>query len=506
MKRQRWGTRFAFVLAAIGSAAGLGNAWRFPYKAYENGGGAFFIPYFIALFVVGIPLLISEFAIGQGFQSSAPKSMAKISKKLEFAGWWAVLSGAIITFYYSVIMGWIFNYLLFSLNVSWGGNPEDHFFNSFLKISSGPENIGGVVLPVAIGLALTWLWVYVILRKGTASVGKTVAWTVPLPTILLVILGIRGATLEGAGSGLNYLFAPNFSALTSATTWVEAVGQIFFSLSLGFGIMIAYGSYNSKKSDINNNSMIVAFANSATSFLAAIAVFSILGYMANVQGVQVPDVVNGGIGLAFITYPQAISLLPGGVIVQAIFGVFFFVMLLTLGIDSSFSLVEAVESAFSDKFLFAKKKFLITFLIIGFLLGLFFSTNGGLYWLDIFDHYVGTYSLLLVGILESIIFAWYVGADNIRNYINSVSEIKIGKWFEYALKYVIPFLLIFVFVRGIIEEFKTPYEGYEPWALITGVSIVLLSFVVGIGLAMLKPKDQKDYLKKELLNDLESEE
>jgi NSS family neurotransmitter:Na+ symporter len=220
----------------------------------------------------------------------------------------------------------------------------------------------------------------------------------------------------------------------------------------------------------------------------------------------VPDVVNGGIGLAFITYPQAISLLPGGVIVQAIFGVFFFVMLLTLGIDSSFSLVEAVESAFSDKFLFAKKKFLITFLIIGFLLGLFFSTNGGLYWLDIFDHYVGTYSLLLVGILESIIFAWYVGADNIRNYINSVSEIKIGKWFEYALKYVIPFLLIFVFVRGIIEEFKTPYEGYEPWALITGVSIVLLSFVVGIGLAMLKPKDQKDYLKKELLNDLESEE
>ena len=505
MKRQRWGTRFAFVLAAIGSAAGLGNAWRFPYKAYENGGGAFFIPYFIALFVVGIPLLISEFAIGQGFQSSAPKSMAKISKKFEFAGWWAVLSGAIITFYYSVIMGWIFNYLLFSLNVSWGKNPGD-FFVSFLNRSSGPENVGGIVLPIAIGLALSWLWVYVILRKGTASVGKTVAWTVPLPTILLIILGIRGVTLKGAASGLQYLFAPNFAQLTSATTWVEAVGQIFFSLSLGFGIMIAYGSYNSKKSDVNNNSMIVAFGNSATSFLAAIAVFSILGYMANIQGVQVPDVVNGGIGLAFITYPQAISLLPGGIVVQAIFGVFFFVMLLTLGIDSVFSLVEAVESAFSDKFLFTKKKFLITFMTVGFLLGLFFSTQGGIFWLDIFDHFVGTYSLLVVGILETIIFGWYVGADNIRKYINSVSEIKIGKWFEYALKYVIPALLIFVFVRGAIQEFKTPYEGYETWALILGVSVVLFSFVVGIIFTILKPKNKKDYTKKELLTDLESEE
>ncbi|KAF2956696.1 sodium-dependent transporter [Marinitoga sp. 38H-ov] len=495
MARQKWGSRWAFVLAAIGSAAGLGNAWRFPYMAYQNGGGAFYIPYFVALFIAGIPLLMAEFGIGQGLQASAPKSMVKVTKGAEFIGWWAVITGAIITFYYNVIMAWIFNYLYFSFGTMWKDDPKGFFFGEFLKLSDGPGQIGGIRLPVLIGLIITWVWIYLILRKGTESVGKTVMWTVPLPVILLILLGIRGVTLPGAATGLNYLFDPNFSKLADPRVWANAFGQIFFSLSLAFGIMIAYGSYNNKKSDVANNAIITALGNSATSFLAGIAVFSVLGYMAQQMSVPVNEVVSGGIGLAFVVYPQAISLIPGGVIVQSIFGLAFFVMLLTLGIDSAFSLVEAVEASAGDKFKINKKSFLIGFSILGFIFGLLFSTQGGLYWLDIIDHYMGTYALLVVGILESIVIGWVFGAEKLRDYINSVSEIKIGKWFDISLKYIIPLVLIFILGLTLADELKNPYEGYPGWALTIGFVVFILVPILAFIFAKIPSKDEKYDLK-----------
>lgn len=493
--RQKWGSRWAFVLAAVGSAAGLGNAWRFPYKAYSNGGGAFYVPYFIALFLVGIPLLMAEFAIGQGLQSSAPKSMAIIRKNAEFIGWFAVIGGAIITFYYNVIMAYIFNYLYYSFGVAWKDDPNGFFFGKFLQVSSGPGELGSIRWPIVIGLALTWLWIYFILRKGTTSVGKTVAWTVPLPVVLLLILGIRGITLDGAAKGLNFLFEPNFAKLADPRVWANAFGQIFFTLSLAFGIMIAYGSYNKKEEDIANNAIITALGNSATSYLAGIAVFSVLGYMATQLSVPVDKVVSGGIGLAFVVYPQAISLFPGGVVVQSIIGLLFFLMLLTLGIDSAFSLVEAVEAAASDKFKVNKKAFLIGFSIFGFLAGLLFSTQGGLYWLDIIDHFVSVYGLLIAGILESIIIGWLFGAEKLRKYINEVSEIKIGKWFNFSIKFLIPAVLIIILGLNFFDELKKPYGDYPSWALWTGFSMLIITPIIAIILSKIPPKD-KDYYKK----------
>lgn len=499
MAREKWGSRWAFVLAAIGSAAGLGNAWRFPYMAYTNGGGAFYVPYFIALFLVGIPLLMAEFAIGQGLQSSAPKAMGKIKKGFEAIGWMAVFSGAIITFYYNVIMAYIFNYLYYSFSVAWKDDPNNFFFNKFLQVSSGPGELGAIRWPIVIGLALTWIWIYFILRKGTTSVGKTVAWTVPLPVVLLIILGIRGITLDGAAQGLNFLFEPNFAKLAEPRVWANAFGQIFFTLSLAFGIMIAYGSYNKKDEDIANNAIITALGNSATSYLAGIAVFSVLGYMANQLSVPVDEVVKGGIGLAFVVYPQAISLFPGGAVVQSIIGLAFFVMLLTLGIDSAFSLVEAVEAATHDKFKVNKKSFLIGFSIIGFLSGLLFATQGGLYWLDIIDHFLSIYGLLIVGIFEAIIIGYIFGAEKLRNYINEVSEVKIGKWFDFSLKYFIPLVLIVVLGFTFYDELTKPYGDYPTWALWTGFSILILTVILGVIFAKIPPRD-KDYYKKEDLN------
>lgn len=499
MARQKWGSRWAFVLAAIGSAAGLGNAWRFPYMAYSNGGGAFYIPYFVALFIAGIPILMAEFGVGQGFQASAPKAMRKISKGAEFIGWWAVITGAIITFYYNVIMAWIFNYLYHSLGVAWKNDPKGFFFGDFLKLTDGPGQLGGLRWPIVIGLFIAWLWVYLILRKGTESVGKTVMWTVPLPIILLLILGIRGITLPGAATGLNFLFEPNFAKLADPRVWANAFGQIFFSLSVAFGVMIAYGSYNDKKNDIANNTIITALGNSATSFLAGIAVFSVLGYMAQQTNVPVDEVVSGGVGLAFVVYPQAISLIPGGPIVQSIIGLAFFVMLLTLGIDSAFSLVEAAEAAAGDKFKINMKSFLIGFSIVGFIFGLIFATQGGLYWLDIIDHFMGTYALLVVGILESIVIGWIFGAKKLRDYINSVSEIKIGSWFDISLKYVIPIVLIFILALNIADEIKNPYGGYPGWSLAIGFLVFILVPILAVIFAKIPSKDEKyDVVEKEI--------
>lgn len=439
---------------------------------------------------------MAEFAIGQGLQSSAPKAMGKIKKGYEAIGWMAVFTGALITFYYNVIMAYIFNYLYFSFGVAWKNDPNSFFFNKFLQISSGPGELGAIRWPIVLGLAITWIWIYFILRKGTSSVGKTVAWTVPLPVILLILLGIRGITLDGAAQGLNFLFEPNFSKLFEPRVWANAFGQIFFTLSLAFGIMIAYGSYNKKDEDIANNAIITALGNSATSYLAGIAVFSVLGYMANQLSKPIEEVVSGGIGLAFVVYPQAISLFPGGVVIQSFIGLAFFLMLLTLGIDSAFSLVEAVEAATEDKFKINKKSFLIGFSILGFLFGLLYSTQGGLYWLDIVDHFLSIYGLLIVGIFEAIIIGYIFGAEKLRNYINEVSEIKIGKWFDFSLRYFTPAVLAIVLGFSFYDEIKKPYGDYPAWALWTGFLILILTVVLGIVFAKIPPKD-KDYYKKE---------
>ncbi|KXS45670.1 Na+-dependent transporter, SNF family [Candidatus Frackibacter sp. WG12] len=348
-KRDQWGNRAAFVLAAIGSAAGLGNAWRFPYTAYANGGGAFLIPYFVALFTAGIPLIILEYGLGHKTQQGAPGAFKKIKETWEGLGWWAVLISFVIMSYYGAIMAWIWKYLAGSFSVAWKSGVADYFYKEVLHLSSGPAELGGFSTPVLIGTVVTWALIYFILRNGVTGVGKVVMLTVPLPVILLVVLAVRAVTLPGAIEGLTYYLQPDFSVLTDPQVWLAAYGQVFFSLSLGFGIMIAYASYLPEDSDITNNALITTFANCGISFLAGFGIFGTLGYMAQAKGVAVAEVVDAGVGLAFVTYPEAISLLPGGPVAQTIFALVFFLILLTLGIDSAFSITESVIAGFDDK-------------------------------------------------------------------------------------------------------------------------------------------------------------
>jgi len=366
--KEHWNSRMAFIMAAIGSAIGLGNVWRFPFVCYQNGGGAFLIPFFIALFTAGIPLMILEFSFGHWAQTAPPNAFKKIRSKLEWAGWLTVFIPFLVALYYVVIMAWCFSYMIYAFSLRWEPTAESFFLKSFLGLTTEPTVFGSVSIPAVLGTLALWILIFIILYKGVKRIGKVVALTVPIPTILLLILTIRGITLPGAIDGLNYYLTPDFSQLANVNVWLSAYAQVFFSLSLAQGIMITYASYLKKKSDITNNACIAAFADAGTSFFAGFAVFSIVGYLASTQGVSIQNLGIAGPELIFITYPTAISLLPTAAV---LFGIVFYIALLTFGIDSAFSMIEPMTTSIHEKWHISKTKSTAILCSIGFLLSLF---------------------------------------------------------------------------------------------------------------------------------------
>jgi len=475
VKRDTWDRRSSFILAAIGSAIGLGNVWRFPYICQKGGGGAFLIPYFVALLTAGIPLLILEMGLGQMMVGAAPRAFGKIRKQLEWFGWFAAGLSAGIVIYYSTILAWSWNYLYHSLNLSWGNNAEGFFVNEILHKSTGPEVLGGIRFPLVIGMILTWGIIYWILRKGVSRVGKVVMITVPIPWICLLILFIRGITLPNAIDGLAYYLTPDFSKIFDPEIWLLAYGQIFFSLSLGSGVMIAYGSYLQKKPEITNSAIITALANCGTSFFAGFAVFSTLGYLAYFTNVNVEQVTVSGSGLAYMAYPTAISMLPA---MNSFFAFIFFLMLVTLGIDSAFALQEAFTAGILDKWHLSKSKVNFWFCVVGFFLSLLFTTHAGSYWLDITDHYIADFALVFTGLAQCIIIGYLLGTKKLRMYLNEISEIRLGIWWDIMIKYFTPIILLIILAINIYKEIKSPFGGFPWWTLIAGGWGLLLALVV----------------------------
>jgi NSS family neurotransmitter:Na+ symporter len=326
-------------------------------------------------------------------------------------------------------------------------------------------------------MALTWLTIYLILRKGVRSVSKVVMVTVPLPLILLAILLVRGMTLPGAINGISYYLTPDFNRLTDPKIWLDAYGQIFFSLSLASGVMIGYGSYLGKKAEITNSAFITGLANCGTSFFAGFVVFSMLGYLAQAQGVDVSEVAEKSTGLAFVTFPTAISKLPA---LNALFGVVFFVALLTLGIDSAFALQEAFTTGFHDKWHIAPEKLARVFVLVAFPLSLLFVTRGGFYWFDIVDNWICNFGLVISGLIQCIIVGYLYGVREFRDYLNGQSEVRLGNWWIWALRYVTPVVLLVILVGNLRAEITEAYEGYPRWAtLVGGWGTVLFWAVLG---------------------------
>ena len=478
-------------MAAVGSAVGLGNVWRFPYVCYDNGGGAFLIPFFVAIFTAGIPLLILEFSVGHWARGTPPIAFRKVGKKWEWAGWLASLMPFIVAAYYVVVMAWCFSYMVYSIDLRWGAEAG-RFFTSFLGDTGSPLTLGGISLPILISLVAMWVTIFLILYKGVKRIGKVVALTVPLPTILLIILTIRGLTLPGAMEGISYYLTPDFSKLGDVNVWLAAYAQVFFSFSLAQGIMITYASFLKKKSDLTNNAFIVALADAGTAFLAGFTVFSVVGYLTVSQGIGIDSLTMAGPGLTFVTYPTAISLLP---FAASIFGIFFFIALLTFGIDSAFSMIEPVSAAINEKWKISKAKATGIICVLGFLFSLIFTTGGGLYLLEIVDHFVTNFGLVSVGLMECLILGWMFKIYRLRMHANETSEILLGRWWDILIKFVIPAILILLLVVAIINNvINNPYPDYPGW-LIVLVGIAPLLIITLLSFVLMKIKGSGEVLK-----------
>jgi NSS family neurotransmitter:Na+ symporter len=449
MKREQWGSR----------AVGLGNIWRFPYMAYENGGGAFFIPYLFAMITAGIPFMILEFSMGQKHRGSAPKTLAKINAKFEWLGWFQVGVAAVIAIYYVAVIGWAISYLGMSFTQSWGTDTNAFFFTTYLGLGdNSPTNLGGIQWKIALSMAIAWAVTYIAIVGGVkAGIERASKIMMPILFLMVLVLIARMIVLPGALDGVNYMFKPDFSKIWDVKVWAAAYGQIFFTLSIGFAIMLAYSSYLPEKSDITNNAFMTVLINCGFSILAGIMIFSVLGYMAQEQGKPLTDVVSAGVGLAFVTLPAAINLLPA----PYILGPLLFLALVVAGLSSHISIMEAVTSAVMDKLKWSRKKATNIVIGSGFILSLAFATNGGLLLLDLVDHFTNNVGIMSSCFVEIVLMTWLFKISDVRRYVNGISDFNIGVWFDICLRFVTPVILAIIVSTKLHTLLTEGYGGYD---------------------------------------------
>ncbi len=485
-QRALWGSKIGFLLAAVGSAVGLGNIWRFGYMAYENGGGAFLVPYSVALVLAGIPLMVLEYALGHMEKGSAPLAFTRVSSKWESVGWWMpTIAFFGINLFYAVVIGWCMNYFVFAFTQAWGADTGAFFMHQFLQISDDVFHFGGIRWPILAGTLFTWLVCWAICyREVSHGIEKASMIFMPLLVVLTLVLVGWSLQLPGAWEAVraNYL-TPHWDKINPFTAgggkvWVAAFGQIFFTLSLGFGIMITYASYLPKKTDIVTNALITSILNCLYSFVTGFAVFGTIGFMAAQKGVPFAEAIKSGPGLAFVVYPEAINQLPAG---KTVFGLLFFLVLIMAGLSSAISLVEAFCCALMDKFDLPRGKTVTAVCVLGALGSVIFTTRAGLYILDIVDHFVNNYGLVSGGIIECVLVGWVLKAAVARRHVNNVATLSLPAFWEVLIRYITPTLLVVVLGFALVNEFATRYSGYSVSALLLfGIGWLVLALVISL--------------------------
>ncbi|RXG52435.1 Sodium-dependent nutrient amino acid transporter 1, partial [Armadillidium vulgare] len=413
--RDHWDRPIEFLLSCISMSVGLGNVWRFPFTAYNNGGGAFLIPYLLVLLFVGRPLYYMELCMGQ-FASYGNVEVWNVVPAFKGLGYGqAVSTYAVATYYMSLMAITIFYFIFsFSNTLPWSSCPQNvsgcidstmnlsgseyanstsssefYFVNEVLhKNPKGlDEGLSPPNLKLSLCLLASWIILFFILVKGVKSSGKAAYFTALFPYLILFTLLGKGASLPGAVNGIKYFVTPQWEKLLEPSVWYAAVGQCFFSLNVGYGSVIMFASYNKFSHNIYRDAVIISCTDTLTSFIAGCTIFSILGHLAFIMKVDDINLVikGGGSSLAFISYPDAIARFQS---VPQLFSVCFFLMLFTLGIGSGTAMVGCIITIICDKFPHLRRSFVtIVVCISGFLLGLIYVTPEGSYALDLVDHY-----------------------------------------------------------------------------------------------------------------------
>lgn len=500
-RREQFAGRWAFILAAVGSAVGLGNIWRFPYVAYENGGGAFIVPYLVALLTAGIPLLFFDYAIGHRFKGSPPMAFRRLSKWTESIGWWQVGICFVIGVYYAAIIAYAAMYTWFSTHEAWGDDPETFFFGDYLQVADtfapSLQFVPGVFWPMLV----VWLILLVVLGAGVRK-GIAMASMIGIPVlfVMFIALVVVALFLPGAPEGLNALFTPNWSVLTDPQVWIAAYGQIFFSLSVGFGIMITYSSYLKRRTNLTGSGLMVGFTNSSFEILCGIGVFSALGFMAQANGVEVADVVANGIGLAFVAFPTIISQAPAGVLI----GVLFFASLVFAGFTSLISILEVVVSAVKDKIGWSRWTTVIVVVgLSGVVSLLLFSTTTGINTLDVTDAFANNFGIVGAALVAVVVVSWILRRlDRMVSHLNAVSSFRVGRVYKVLVAVILPIVLAYMWISDIVLKAQDGYGDMPSWFVGTfgwGMSIALI--IVAILLSLL-PWSEKSGLHRELNDNL----
>ncbi|KAG7238298.1 hypothetical protein INR49_031009 [Caranx melampygus] len=434
-ERGNWANKREYILSTIGYAVGLGNIWRFPYLAYRNGGGAFLIPYFLMLVVTGIPLFFLESALGQ-FCSQGPINIWRAVPILQGVGVSMVMVTLIVSIYYNVIIGYSLYYMFASFQspVPWSncsscGNTTIVSNWTQENRSSGLDETGPVVWHLALCLLLSSLLVSAALIRGIKSSGKVVYFTATFPYVVIIILLIRGVTLEGARDGIEFYIGSqsDLSKLADAQIWKDAATQTFYSLSIGWGGVMTLASYNNFNNNVFKDSFVVTLT-------------------------------NAGFGLAFIAYPDALSKLP----ISPLWSVLFFFMLLTVGLDSQFAGIEVITTCLLDAFpnVFKHKRALLTITICAvlYLLGLPCVTQAGIYWVTLIDQFVASWDIEMMLGNKSFAF-WF--------------------WWRACWFFISPCIIVVILIWSVIT-FAPPCYGpvaFPDWGLALGWCMVVFILI-----------------------------
>ncbi|XP_053326061.1 sodium- and chloride-dependent glycine transporter 1 isoform X1 [Spea bombifrons] len=535
LKRGNWGNQIEFVLTSVGYAVGLGNVWRFPYLCYRNGGGAFMFPYFIMLVFCGIPLFFMELSFGQ-FASQGCLGVWKVSPVFKGIGYGMMVVSTYIGIYYNVVICIAFYYFFLSMNriLPWTycNNPwntnncagvlspssnvsvnltthqdlfnftsginqtfkrtspsEEYWRRHVLQVSGDIGDFGEVRLPLLGCLGLSWVVVFLCLIRGVKSSGKVVYFTATFPYVVLTILFIRGITLEGAVNGIMYYLTPQWDKILEAKVWGDAASQIFYSLGCAWGGLITMASYNKFHNNCYRDSIIISITNCATSVYAGFVIFSILGFMAHHLGVNVSDVADHGPGLAFVAYPEALTLLP----ISPLWSILFFFMLILLGLGTQFCLLETLVTAIVDEIgneWIIRWKTCVTLgvAVVGFLLGIPLTTQAGIYWLLLMDNYAASFSLVIISCIMCVAIMYIYGH---RNYFKDI-EMMLGfqppLFFQICWRFISPGIIFFILIFTVIQYRPISYNDYvyPSWAITIGFLMALSSVICIPGYAAFK--------------------
>ncbi|KAK6638401.1 hypothetical protein RUM44_008830 [Polyplax serrata] len=512
-RRVQWANKAQFILACVGYSIGLGNIWRFPYVCYKSGGGAFLIPYILAMVVCGIPLLYMELTIGQLTKRGPIGALGKLCPLLKGAGLSSVVISFIMSTYYNVIIAYTIYYLFTSLNskLPWqhcdnpwntincwmpslrleqniskpnmSRTPSQEFYdNKVLQITSGLEVLGKFRWELVACLIVAWILVYFSIWKSIKSSGKVIYITATLPYVIILAFLVRSLTLEGADVGLSYLFNPQWELLGDANVWVNAAGQVFHSIGLAFGSIISFSSYKKANDKILVDTIIISVINAGTSLLVGIFAFAIIGNIATEQWTSVHDVITDGPGLVFVVYPEAMAKMPA----SQLWAILFFMMLFCLGLNSQFAIVEVVVTAIQDGFPnWIRRNFgghevlVLAVCFVSFVLGLPNVFQGGIFFFQLIDHYAASISIMYLSFFELIAISWFYGYRRLRNNLREMTGETPSLYFRFCWCIAAPAFIMAVWIFSLIDYEPPTYREYRypPWAEGLGWGIASMSLV-----------------------------